>query len=104
MAIPPISTVPGTLGATGPAGTNAAQSVTPRVADGFGDTINNALQAVSESEFAADAIAESVATGGDATVQELMVSMTKAQLNVDLLVQVRNKAVEAYQEIMRMQV
>ena len=33
-----------------------------------------------------------------------MVSMTKAQLNVDLLVQVRNKAVEAYQEIMRMQV
>ncbi len=98
MAIPPVSTVAGS------AGVNAAQSVTPRAADGFGDTINKALEAVSDAEFAADAIAESVATGGDATVQELMVSMTKAQLNVDLLVQVRNKAVEAYQEIMRMQV
>ncbi|MDJ0497470.1 MAG: flagellar hook-basal body complex protein FliE [Acidimicrobiia bacterium] len=101
MAIPPVSSVPGALGA---AGVNNAQSVAPRAADGFGDTINKALEAVSDAEFAADAIAESVATGGDATVQELMVSMTKAQLNVDLLVQVRNKAVEAYQEIMRMQV
>ena len=99
MTLPPITPV------TGAAGVNAAQSAAPAAAaDGFGDTISNALQAVSESEFAADAIAESVATGGDATVQQLMVSMNKAQLNVDLLVQVRNKAVEAYQEIMRMQV
>ncbi len=99
MTLPPITPV------TGATGLNAAQSAAPATAaDGFGDTISNALQAVSESEFAADAIAESVATGGDATVQQLMVSMTKAQLNVDLLVQVRNRAVEAYQEIMRMQI
>ncbi|MDJ0924464.1 MAG: flagellar hook-basal body complex protein FliE [Acidimicrobiia bacterium] len=98
MTVPPITSV------TGTAGVNAAGAASPSAAQGFGDTISNALQAVSESEFAADAIAESVATGGDATVQQLMVSMTKAQLSVDLLVQVRNKAVEAYQEIMRMQV
>ena len=99
MTLPPITSV------TGAAGVNPAQSATvPKAAEGFGDTITSALEAVSESEFAADAIAESVATGGDATVQQLMVSMTKAQLNVDLLVQVRNRAVEAYQEIMRMQV
>lgn len=99
MTIPPIA------GTTGPAGVNAAQSATaPKAAEGFGDTISAALEAVSESEFVADNIAESIATGGDASVQDLMISMTKAQLNVDLLVQVRNKAVEAYQEIMRMQV
>ena len=98
MTVPPVTSV------TSTAGVNAARSATPTAAPGFGDTISNALQAVSESEFAADAIAESVATGGEATVQQLMVSMTKAQLNVDLLVQVRNRAVEAYQEIMRMQV
>ncbi len=99
MTLPPVTSVAGTPGV------NAAQSAAaPKPADGFGDTIANALEAVSESEFAADAIAENIATGGDATVQQLMVSMTKAQLNVDLLVQVRNRAIEAYQEIMRMQV
>lgn len=99
MTLPPISSIAGTAGVN-PVETAAA----PKAADGFGDAINSALEAVSESEFAADAIAESIATGGDATIQDLMISMTKAQLNVDLLVQVRNKAIEAYQEIMRMQV
>lgn len=99
MTLPPITSV------TGTAGVNAAQSASaPKAAEGFADTITSALEAVSNSEFAADAIAESIATGGDASIQELMTSMTKAQLNVDLLVQVRNKAVEAYQEIMRMQI
>ena len=97
MIIPPVT------GVTGAAGANAAQA-TPTAAQGFGDSITAALEAVSESEFAADSIAESIATGGEGTVQQLMVSMAKAQINVDLLVQVRNKAVEAYQEIMRMQV
>ena len=99
MTLPPISSV------TGTAGVNAAQSVAPaKPAEGFANTISSALEAVSDAEFAADAIAESIATGGEASVQELMTSMTKAQLSVDLLVQVRNKAVEAYQEIMRMQI
>ncbi len=99
MTLPPITSV------TGAAGVNGAQSATaPKAAEGFGDSITSALEAVSDAEFTADAIAESIATGGDASVQELMTSMTKAQLSVDLLVQVRNKAVEAYQEIMRMQI
>lgn len=99
MTLPPISSV------TGSAGVTAAQSAAaPKAAEGFADSITSALEAVSQSEFAADAVAESMATGGDASIQELMTSMTKAQLNVDLLVQVRNKAVEAYQEIMRMQI
>lgn len=98
MTIPPIAGVAGTPGIS------AAQSAPAKAADGFGDSITSALEAVSESEFAADAIAEDIATGGESTIQQLMVSMTKAQLNVDLLVQVRNRAVEAYTEIMRMQV
>ena len=99
MTLPAISSV------TGSAGVNAAQSAAaPRAAEGFANSITSALEAVSEAEFAADAVAENIATGGDASVQELMTSMTKAQLSVDLLVQVRNKAVEAYQEIMRMQI
>ena len=96
--IPPISGVPAATGGV------AAGSATQAPANGFGDTIANALEAVSEAEFNADALATDVALGGDTSVQELMVAMTKASLSVDLLVQVRNKAVEAYQEIMRMQI
>ena len=99
MTLPPISSVAGTAGVTG-----AQSASAPRAAEGFADSITSALEAVSEAEFSADAIAQDIATGGEASVQELMTSMTKAQLSVDLLVQVRNKAVEAYQEIMRMQI
>ncbi len=98
MTLPPISSVAGT------AGINPAQTPVAKPAEGFANTITSALEAVSDAEFAADAIAQDIATGGEASVQELMTSMTKAQLSVDLLVQVRNKAVEAYQEIMRMQI
>ena len=99
MTLPPISSVAGS------SGINSAQAPTAaKPAEGFANTITSALEAVSDAEFSADAIAQDIATGGEASVQELMTSMTKAQLSVDLLVQVRNKAVEAYQEIMRMQI
>jgi len=97
MSIPPIA---GVTGITAPS--QAAAATAP--AQGFGSSIADALQAVSDAERVADANAADVATGGDTSIQELMVSMTKAQLSVDLLVQVRNKAIEAYQEVMRMQV
>lgn len=66
--------------------------------------IGSALEAVSAAEFEADAIARNLAAGGDAEVHDLMIAMSKAQLSVDLLVQVRNRALEAYTEIMRMQI
>ena len=98
MTIPPIAGVGAPIPAVAPTG--------PAVAPGsgsFGDSISSALEAVSQAEFDADAVVQDVAAGGDASVHDLMVAMTKASLTVDLLVQVRNKAVEAYQEIMRMQ-
>ena len=74
-------------------------------ADGtFADKIGNALQSVSAGERSADVMAQSVAAGGDVPIHELMISTTKATLAVETLVQVRNRAVEAYQEVMRMQV
>ncbi len=83
----------------------ATERITP-AADGanFADKIGNALQSVSDGERTADLMAQDVAAGGDTPVHELMIATTKATLGVETLVQVRNKAVEAYQEIMRMQV
>lgn len=89
------------IGAAGIAGIGRAQPAAP-TPTGFGDALARGLQAVSNLEHQADAVTQSVATGGGARVEDLMVAVTKAQLGIETLAQVRDRAVEAYQEIMRM--
>jgi flagellar hook-basal body complex protein FliE len=43
-------------------------------------------------------------TGENVNLHELMISMEKADISLRMMVQVRNKAIDAYQEIMRMQI
>jgi flagellar hook-basal body complex protein FliE len=101
--IPPINGIPAVVATDRP-----ATSVTPAgdstSGGGFASSVRNALESVSAAERQADAIAVDIASGGQSGVHELMVATAKASLSVDLLVQVRNRAVEAYQEIMRMQI
>lgn len=104
MTIPPIQGIVAISPATAVGSAAHATEATAAGGAGFGETVGKALEAVSASEHQADLVAQDIATGGEAGVHELMVAMTKASLSVDLLVQVRNKAVEAYQEIMRMQI
>lgn len=97
----PIGSISGIAGISG-----VSRPSTPATVgdSSFADKIGGALQSVSDGERAADLMAQDVAAGGSTPVHELMIATTKAQLGVETLVQVRNKAVEAYQEIMRMQV
>ena len=99
----PIGSISGISGLSG-ISSPATQRVDATGDSSFADKIGGALQTVSDGEHAADLLAQDVAAGGDTPVHELMIATTKAQLGVETLVQVRNKAVEAYQEIMRMQV
>jgi flagellar hook-basal body complex protein FliE len=73
-------------------------------AGGFASRVQGALEAAASAERDADLKVQDVAAGGDTPIHELMIASTKASLSVELLVQTRNRAVEAYQEIMRMQV
>ena len=97
MTIPPINGIASVTGAQKAAPTPAGSS-------DFGAMVADALKSVSGAEHQADAIIENVASGGDAHIHDMMVAVSKAELSVDLLVQVRNRALEAYQEIMRMQI
>lgn len=45
-----------------------------------------------------------LATGRSSNIHETMLAATKAEMGFNMLVQLRNKAIEAYQEVMRMQV
>lgn len=96
----PIGPIPG-IGAV-PAQVRPVGGQTP--AAGFGDTLSKSLQSVSQLEDQAGSAATSFAAGETTSVHEVMTATTKSRLAVDALVAVRNRAVEAYQEIMRLQV
>ena len=69
-----------------------------------GSTFADSLKGVSDLTGTADHLAQGVATGNLTDVHQFTAAAAKAQLGVELTVAVRNRAVEAYQEIMRMQV
>jgi len=102
--IPPINGIPAIVATDRTAATTRPVPETGAGGEGFADSVRKALESVSAAERQADAIAVDIASGGNSGVHELMVATAKASLGVDLLVQVRNRAVEAYQEIMRMQI
>jgi flagellar hook-basal body complex protein FliE len=69
----------------------------------FVETLGGALQKVDELQLDADAQAEKVALGGG-NLHEMSLALEKADVSMRLAMKVRTKLVEAYQEIMRMNV
>ena len=71
-------------------------------------SVGNAFQELfdkaADNLHQADQAAIQANTGGPVDLHDVMISMEKADISLRLLVQVRNKAVDAYKEIMRMQV
>lgn len=70
-------------------------------AGGFAETLGNALQKVDALQTSADVQAERVALGGG-NLHEMSLALEKADVGMRLAMKVRNKLVDAYQEIMRM--
>ena len=68
----------------------------------FIDYLSSQVQQVNHKVVAADRRVADVATGKSHNLHEMMVALNKADLSLKMLTQVRNKAVEAYQELMRM--
>lgn len=67
----------------------------------FEDVFSAAIDAVKETDSEKNQAEYLMATGQLDNPALLTIASTKAQLSVDLLVQLRNKAVEAYSELMR---
>ncbi len=73
-------------------------------ATGFGDVFKNALKEVSNAQNVSDKKTDQLLTGEVQDVHEVMIASQKASLSLQMTMRVRNKVVEAYQEVMRMQV
>lgn len=70
----------------------------------FADTLKTAIDNVNQLQKVSDKAAQDLATGRTDNVAEVMISAEKADIALRVMVQVRNKIIDAYQEIMKMQV
>lgn len=87
------------LAPTGVAETAGASKVT------FSDALKSSLESVNASQVKAEELGHAFAAGDDkVNLSDVMISMQKASINMQATVQVRNKMVAAYHEIMNMQV
>ncbi|MCB0357944.1 MAG: flagellar hook-basal body complex protein FliE [Bdellovibrionales bacterium] len=77
---------------------------TTEVAASFADTLNKAVAEVNQLQKVADTKMQQLATGENKNIPDVMIAVEKADIALKLMVQVRNKVIEAYQEIMKMQV
>ncbi|MGK5049013.1 flagellar hook-basal body complex protein FliE [Janthinobacterium sp. GB4P2] len=76
----------------------------PSPAGGFGHWFSTELQAVNTRLVNADHQIQQLAVGDVENLHEVMIHLEEAKLSFQLLAQVRNHLLEAYQEVMRMQV
>jgi flagellar hook-basal body complex protein FliE len=83
-----------------------ADVVAPKGPDGasFSGLLADKLSSVSGLQTQANAAAQAVASGTSSDLAGATVAVEKASIAIELTSAVRNKAIEAYQEIMRMQV
>ena len=69
----------------------------------FSKFVGNGLQTLNTNLNASDQALRSMAAGEDIPLHDLMITMERAQLNLQFAVEVRNRLVEAYQQLTQMQ-
>ena len=99
MTIAAIGAIAGTSPTIATSAPTATAATNPSGVD-FASVLDPAQQTTST----ADSLASQVATGNASSIQDFTSAAAKASLTVDLVVAIRNRAVDAYQEIMRMSV
>lgn len=70
----------------------------------FGDYLKNALNSVNQLQLDSQQIGVDFAAGKTDNIHEVMLAGEKADIAMQLTMQIRNKVLDAYNEIMRMQI
>ncbi len=103
MTIGPIGPVDSVLSVAGLEALPVAPAQAP-AGDGFGSLLAQGLEQLQGLHNSADSLAVQAATGDLRDAHDYMIAASKAATATQLTVAVRNKALEAYSEIMRMPV
>jgi len=70
----------------------------------FGELLKQSINQVSRLQHEADASINDLAAGKQADIHQTMIAVEKAEVSFELLMQIRNKVIAAYETIMRTQV
>ena len=93
--------------ATRPQGLDAPVGTgeTPAAKVNFSDALKSSLDQVNSAQVKAEQLGQGFASGDDkVSLSDVMISMQKANISFQASIQVRNKLVSAYHEIMNMQI
>lgn len=83
--------------------TAGALTSTGSTSTGFGDWLTQQVSALNQQINAGDTAVRQLALGETGNLHEIMMRLEQAKLSFELAVQVRNRVLEAYQDIARMQ-
>ncbi|MFA7083299.1 MAG: flagellar hook-basal body complex protein FliE [Arcobacteraceae bacterium] len=84
--------------------TALGQETQPVSGDSFANILKNAIGEVNQTQVNAYDAMQGIATGKVANLQEAVQRIEEAELSLKLSLEVKNKALNAYKEIMKMQV
>lgn len=97
-SLSPLSPVSGSSKSGLGSGVPAAEGDT-----GFGDLLKQALKEVNQASAQAEDEARNLMTGESADMHTAMLAVQKADLSFQMMMAVRSKLIDAYREVMRMQ-
>ncbi|KHE72735.1 flagellar hook-basal body complex protein FliE [Halobacillus sp. BBL2006] len=70
----------------------------------FADQLKNAIEGVNKTQVESDKMTQAMARGEVEDLHNVMIASQKASITMQTTVEIQNKVIEAYKEIMRMQV
>jgi flagellar hook-basal body complex protein FliE len=76
----------------------------PAAAGGFGEFFSQGLAQVNESLIASQTDLQRLATGDVQNLHQIMIRLEESRLSFQLMMQVRNRLLESYQDVMKMQI
>jgi flagellar hook-basal body complex protein FliE len=87
-----------------PSGAGKSDATSSAGGASFQDLLLNSIAQTNEQQLSAQSAVEESLTGGDITQVEVATEMKKADLSLRMMLQIRNKLLEAYSEIKDMRI
>ncbi|MDP4083031.1 MAG: flagellar hook-basal body complex protein FliE [Bacillota bacterium] len=90
--------------ASGNGGTNNSSATSFESQKSFASVLKDSINSVNDSQVEADSMTDKLAKGENVDLHQVMIAQQKANITLQAAIEIRNKVIDAYQEMMRMQV